>query len=357
MLHPSESTVEPSNGGQLQVREFKSPNDWDDVITTLGGGLLQSWSWGELKGRHGWQAVRLGLLSGDSALCAAQVLFKQVGPLSVGYVPRGIARVDTNQPATAAFTVALDQLCRGRRSVVCFYEPETNQCIDEGSRGLSWAPSQTVLQPLRTIKVAVGATDDELLSRMKSKTRYNVRLAERRGVTVRVGSEADLPSFYHLLQETGERDAFGIHQLGYYADTLRLLGSNAVLLIAEYESQPAAAIIVARFGAEAIYLHGASAATYQRHMPAYLVQFAAMRWAREQGCRLYDMWGIPATDDQPSVTSDEAQSLNVRDGLWGVYRFKQGFGGEVISYPGVFERVYMKPLMRLWRKFGPGIGG
>lgn len=356
MSQAAKSEPTSLDGNQLQVREFDSGPGWDRIIGDLGGGLLQSWGWGEFKSRHGWQAVRLGLVNGGNCISAAQVLFRSVGPLTVGYVPRGIASIDTSDAEAAAFTVALDRLCRRRRSVVCFFEPERCDRVDASPGDLGWESSRTVLQPLRTIKVEVDHPDEELLARMKSKTRYNVRLAERRGVTVRTGTPADLPVFYRLLQETGERDAFGIHQLDYYHDTLKLLGEGAVLLVAEYEEQPAAAIIVARFGAEAIYLHGASASAFQRHMPAYLIQFAAMRWAREQGCRLYDMWGIPETDEQPSVTSGAGNSLNVRDGLWGVYRFKQGFGGEVVSYPGVFERVYMKPMMRLWRRFGPGIG-
>lgn len=344
------------DGSQLRVREFDSSPAWDRVMGELGGGLLQSWGWGEIKSHHGWRAVRLGLMSGDNCVSAAQVLFRSVGPLTVGYVPRGIATIDASDARAAAFTIALDRLCRRRRAVVCFFEPETCDLVDTLPGDLRWEPSSTILQPLRTIKVGVDFPDDELLARMKSKTRYNVRLAERRGVTVRTGTLADLPAFYQLLQETGQRDAFGIHQLDYYQDTLTLLGEDAVLLVAEYDEQPAAAIIVARFGGEAIYLHGASAGAFQRHMPAYLIQFAAMRWAREHGCQLYDMWGIPETDEQPSVTSGDGKSLNVRDGLWGVYRFKQGFGGDVVSYPGVFERVYMGRLMRLWRRFGPGIG-
>ncbi|HLI52111.1 MAG TPA: peptidoglycan bridge formation glycyltransferase FemA/FemB family protein [Thermomicrobiaceae bacterium] len=356
MVAPTNTRSFRLQGETLRAVEFDAQSAWDRTIEALGGGLLQSWAWGELKSRHGWEAVRLGLMSGEQPVRAAQVLLRRVGPLAVGYVPRGVAGVPTDDAATAAFTLALDRTCRRRRGVVCFFEPESGQVIATDCGDLGWAPSQTVLQPLRTIKVKVDVSDDELLGRMKPKTRYNVRLAERRGVTIRLGSESDLPAFYTLLQETGRRDAFGIHEKGYYADTLRLLGENAVLLIAEYDGQPAAAIIVARFGGEAIYLHGASASAYQRHMPAYLVQYAAMRWARERGCRMYDMWGIPETDDQPSVTSGDGNALNVRDGLWGVYRFKQGFGGEIVGYPGVFERVYMKPLMRFWRRFGPGIG-
>ena len=76
-------------------------------------------------------------------------------------------------------------------------------------------------------------------------------------------------------------------------------------------------------------------------MPTYALQFAALQWARDAGCTHYDLWGIPPTDEPPDAAQGEQQ--NVRDGLWGVYRFKQGFGGDVVTYPGIFVRQY-RPL-------------
>jgi peptidoglycan pentaglycine glycine transferase (the first glycine) len=249
----------------------------------------------------------------------------------------------------------IDQVAGRDRAAIAFLEPEQMSSVQlPGDGDLAWTHSPTELQPLRTIKVPVDRTDDEILAGMKSKTRYNVRLASRRGVTVRQGTLDDIAPFYEALEETSDRDSFGIHGIEYYADMLDVFGNKSVLLLAEFEGEIAAGAIVLQHGNEAIYMFGASSREYQRHMPTHLLQFEAMRWARDRGCHTYDLWGIPATDTPP----DEARGgdLNVRSGLWGVYRFKQGFGGETVSYPGVYERHYYPRLIKLWRRFRPGIG-
>lgn len=333
------------------------PGPWEQSIEQLHGSLLQSWRWGELKSRHSWSPVRLLLSADDHPLLAAQVLFRRFGPLSVAYVPRGPAGTDLNPAVTAMLTTALDHVCKRRNAAIVFVEPD-HCSLPLPTRGaLGWSSSQAVFQPKRTIKVRVDRPDDLLLQQMKPKTRYNVRLAERRGVTVRMGTLADLPGVYRLMQETAERNAFGIHSLEYYQDVLKTFGPDVALFVAEIEGDLAAAVVAIRQHQEAVYMYGASTARHQRHMPAYLVQFEAMRWARELGCEWYDLWGIPDSDLPPADAEDsDGKNLNVRSGLWGTYRFKQGFGGEVVSYSSVYERVYLRPAVELWRRFRPGLG-
>jgi lipid II:glycine glycyltransferase (peptidoglycan interpeptide bridge formation enzyme) len=182
---------------------------------------------------------------------------------------------------------------------------------------------------------------------MKAKTRYNVGLAERRGVTVYLGTTAELPAFYALLEATAKRDRFYIRPIGYYADVLEAFGSDAALLLAEYEGELLGGIVVVAFGAEATYLYGASSNEHRNLMPTYFLQWRGMIWARERGCRRYDLWGIPkdaAAESEP----DEGEG-----GLWGVYRFKQGFGGEKLSYAGAFDYVYSPVRYGLMRRFTP----
>lgn len=345
----------PLLAAAVTARLVEDADEWDAVVDRLSGSLLQSWRWGDFKSRHGWSAQRLLLTSDDEPCVAAQVLFRHLGPFTAAYVPRGPAINSSSPLICMALTLALDRICRARRAAALFLEPDGALPALPVGGSLAWQPSETQFQPLRTIKVRADRSDDELLAAMKPKTRYNVRLAERRGVAVRQGTVADLPRFYRLLQETSSRDEFGIHRVEYFRDLLDGLGPAAALLIAEYEREIAAGIIVARQRQEAIYLYGASSTALQRHMPAYLIQYAGLRWAREQGCRWYDLWGIPASDEPPDG-AEEGTNLNIRSGLWGVYRFKQGFGGETVSYPGVFERVYARPLVTLWRRFGPALG-
>ncbi len=351
MIASTESTLLPVS----DVKEVSDASFWDDAVTDLSGHLLQTWRWGEFKSLHGWTPVRI-LLPGDyRPKVAAQLLFRRVGPFSVAYVPRGPLAGELTMGEVAEFTRAVDDACRRRRTIAVLIEPETSELPLSLGRSALWKANDVLIQPRRTIKVRVGVSDNDLLSNMKSKTRYNVRLAQRRGVTVRRGGVREVPLFYQLLQETSERDGFGIHAVDYFDDLMRVFGDEAALFIAEFEGEPAAGLLALRGGDEAIYMYGATRSEFQRHMPAYLIQFEAMQWARKSGCALYDLWGIPATDEPPADAVDSSGTVNVRDGMWGVYRFKQGFGGDVVSYPGLFERVYLKPLMTAWRMLRPNL--
>jgi peptidoglycan pentaglycine glycine transferase (the first glycine) len=339
----------------VRVQHISDAERWNEAVGNLNGGFLQSWQWGEFKALHGWAAIRLLASRNNAPSAGAQVLIKSMGPASVLYIPRGPVIRDQDPEALSALTIAIDALAEQHRAVIAFAEPDSSLGRGMPPHGkLAWQPSSVELQPLRTIKVRVDRDDDDILAAMKNKSRYNVRLAGRRGVTVRNGDISEIALFYELLQETSDRDAFGIHSVEYYADMLGIFEDSAALLLAEYEGELAAGAIVLKHGTEAIYMFGASSRAYQRHMPTHLLQFEAMKWARSHGCTWYDLWGIPSTDEPPN----EAQSddLNVRSGLWGVYRFKQGFGGEVFTYPGVLERQYYPSLVKLWRKFRPGPG-
>jgi peptidoglycan pentaglycine glycine transferase (the first glycine) len=337
------------------VKHVDDASSWDASIARLGGHLLQTWNWGEFKSLHGWIPVRLILESENQPRIAAQILFRGVGPFAAAYVPRGPLASDLSPGELAAFTQAIDVECRKRRGIAILIEPETAGLpMSLGSSAL-WTPNDVIVQPRRTIKVCVQNSDDELLGRMKPKTRYNVRLAQRRGVTVRRGGIQDIPSFYRLLEETAARDEFGIHAIDYFDDLVRVFGDDSALFIAEYDDEPAAGLLALRTPREVIYMYGATRSEHQRHMPAYLIQFRAMQWARDSGCQMYDFWGIPASDTPPDDRADSGSSINIRDGMWGVYRFKQGFGGDVVSYPGMYERVYAKPLMRAWRTLRPNL--
>jgi lipid II:glycine glycyltransferase (peptidoglycan interpeptide bridge formation enzyme) len=140
------------------------------------------------------------------------------------------------------------------------------------------------------------------------------------------------------MQATGERDQFGIHNLEYYQRAFnRFKPAGACeLLLAEFDSEPLAALMVFTAGKRSWYLYGASASLYRERMPTYLLQWEAMKWARSVGCTQYDLWGIPDHDQEILETEFSHRS----DGLWGIYRFKRGFGGTVHRSAGSWDRVY-----------------
>jgi lipid II:glycine glycyltransferase (peptidoglycan interpeptide bridge formation enzyme) len=184
---------------------------------------------------------------------------------------------------------------------------------------------------------------------MKPKTRYNIGLAERRGVTVDAAGLVDLPAFYTLLEETAKRDRFYIRPIEYYAEVLEAFGADATLLLAKYDGTLLGGIVVVTFGDEATYLYGASSNEHRNLMPTYLLQWQGMMWAMGRGCSRYDLWGIPKEAADDSGENDDERV----DGLWGVYRFKQGFGGRRVSYAGAFDYVYAPLRYNVMRRLVP----
>jgi len=313
--------------------------EYDARVRGMHGSILQFAAWGAFKERHGWQVARE---AGDGF--AVQLLLKRKYAVTIGYVPRGPAVDWSDAASVGGCLAALERLCTREGAALVLIEPDASFSSDLNLTRFGFTRTNLSVQPLRTIIVRCDRDDDALLAAMKQKTRYNVRLAAKRGVTVRQGSADDLPAFWSLLRTTATRDAFGIHTLDYYTDLLRFFPppDQGALLCAEYDGEVVAAAILLRGGPTAIYLAGASSDTHRAHMPTYALQYAALRWARDVGCTHYDLWGIPPTDAPPDTAQGEQQ--NVRDGLWGVYRFKQGFGGDVVSYPGIFVR-FCRPVI------------
>jgi lipid II:glycine glycyltransferase (peptidoglycan interpeptide bridge formation enzyme) len=191
---------------------------------------------------------------------------------------------------------------------------------------------------------------------MKQKTRYNIRLALRKGVIVQPSADLDL--FYRLLDATGQRDQFGIHSVVYYRRAYELFHprGEGELLLAQFEGEVLAALMAFAHGERAWYFYGASAGQRRDLMPTYLIQWEAMRWARARGCTEYDLWGVPDVDQQVL----ESQFTARADGLWGVYRFKRGFGGQLHRAAGPWDRVYRDSFYKVylwWLRKGSGERG
>jgi len=250
----------------------------------------------------------------------------------------------------------VDAICKKRRAV--FIKIEFDEWIgDTPSFDTSHAALRTSMhniQPPRTLIVDITGTEDEILARMKQKTRYNIRLAGKKGATVRTWD--DLPSFHEMMLVTGGRDGFGVHSLAYYRRAYELFHPTGMveLLVAEYGGRPLAALMVFARGKRAWYMYGASNDQERNRMPTYLLQWEAMRWARSKGAEEYDLWGVPDEDEETL----EAQFTERSDGLWGVYRFKRGFGGELRRAVQTMDRVYNPFLYKLylWRMAGRETG-
>ena len=315
-----------------------SAQEWQSYTSRqLEMHLLQSGAWGDLKSRFGWQVERV--IRGENG---AQILFRRLPlGLTLAYIPKGPLG-----PDWTGLWPEIDRLCKKRHAILLKVEPDLWAPIPETMRlpfASGFTPGQLTIQPARTILVDLSGSPEEILGRMKQKTRYNIHLAEKKGVAVHPSQDFDV--FYRLMTSTGQRDGFGVHNRQYYEQAYRVFASSGAcnLLQADYGGQPLAAVMVFAAGKRACYFYGASNDLERNRMPAYLLQWKAMLWARERGCQEYDLWGIPDEDEQTL----ESQFEERHDGLWGVYRFKRGFGGRIARSAGAWERVY-RPL---WYQF------
>ena len=330
---------------------------WDAFIERRADGhVLQTSAWAKLKSRFGWSASRVAVLDREQAVAGASVLFRRL-PLGLGaiaYVPKGPLVDWDNAPLVSALFDGLDTLCRAHRAFVLKLEPDSKESSPFALCSSSFVPRSgpsSFVQPRRTILLDLAKTEDELLAAMHQKTRYNIRLAARKGVVVREGTTDDLPAFNMLMQATGERDGFGVHSAEYYRAAFELFVPHdwARLFVADIVDAspsvgPVAAIMVFAFGSKAWYMYGASSNEHRERMPNHALQWEAIRWARSRGCATYDLWGVPDEDE----ATLEARYLERNDGLWGVYRFKRGFGGRLVRYVGAFDHVYNPLLYRAY---------
>ena len=326
-----------------------SITDWNNFLTNYPNAhILQTGEWGELKSTFGWEPVRVILDDG----VGAQILFRRLPlGLTLAYLPKPVGS-DQMSVFSDQFWTEVDAVCRQRRAV--FLKIESDMWEDDSSSldtsHFALRTSTHNIQPPRTIIVDLQETEDNILARMKQKTRYNIRLAAKKGVTVRPWD--DLPAFHQMMLVTGGRDGFGVHSREYYQRAYDLFhpAGMAELLVAEYESKPLAALMVFAHGKRAWYVYGASNDQERNRMPTYLLQWEAMRWARSKGAEEYDLWGVPDADEETLETHFTKRS----DGLWGVYRFKRGFGGEVKRAAQAMDRVYNPLLYKLylWRMAG-----
>lgn len=343
--------------------------NWNRLIAQIPGAhLLQTWEWANIKASFGWQPLPLtwsrSQTSADGTaseslpgkpVAAAMVLKRQVlrGALArrlcILYVPKGPHLQWNEQNLRRQVLDDLQALARRHRAILIKIDPDVE--LGRGAtaseadsahldgHGLSqelgrrsWRFSSDQIQFRNTVLVDLNLPEEALLQRMKPKTRYNVRLAQRKGVTTRPAVRAEVPQLYRMYAETSQRDGFVIRKQEYYQRVwetfLRPFVDHsqpcAEALVAEVEGEPVAAIFLFYYARRAYYLYGMSRAAHREKMPNHLLQWEAIRAARRQGCLTYDLWGAPDrfAEDDP---------------LWGVYRFKEGLGGEVVRTVGAWD--------------------
>ena len=339
-------------------------NSWNQDIAQLpGANFLQTSEWAAVKAQVGWEKEELTWKDEDGKLTAAAMLLTRstrllkVGPrMNIDYIPRGPLMDWTNQPLVARVIADLEQTARARELVFLKIDPEVLIRMDSEkatdnphevqelltARGWRCSPEQ--IQFKNTMLLHLDGEESDWLTRMKQKTRYNLRLAQKNGILVRKATMKDLPLLYRMFAETARRDNFIIRSEAYYLDVWSrfMQAGMAEGLIAEFAGQPIAGMVLMFFGSRAWFVYGMSTSQHREKMPNYLLQWEAMRLAREKGCTTYDLWGAPDTPD-PS------------DPMFGVYRFKEGLGAELVYTIGAWDFPLKPALYRLYHHVIPRV--
>ncbi len=319
------------------IKELNNSELNNFVGTQQYSQFLQSSVWADFQKKLGNQIWQIAYLENEQILGSAVEIEKKLpAGFSYLYLPRGPIVSDqvANQDKVAQILlkgVRDISIQTAKKNEIFFrIEPVVNLKLEKLEKIKSIQPQQTLLLDL-------NKSEEDLLKEMHQKTRYNIRLARKKGVVI---EKAENPLekfglFEKLIQETAARDKFTPHSVDYYQKMLEALGEKAQLWIAKYQDQVLVANLIVNFGDTVTYLHGASSNQHRNLMAPHLLQWEQIKWAQQNNFKYYDFWGISETDSR-----------------WaGFTRFKKGFGGQVKDFPGTFDLVYNQRMYRLYNFF------
>ena len=303
--------------------------------------FTQTSAWAQVKTFWDWRGI--SVWQGDQIIATMLVLIR---PLPLGfsllYAPRGPVCDRNSHEIWNELMEALKRLARQEHALLIHIDPDeadSNEAFRSMMLQLGFIEKADEgfgnIQPQYVFRLQLkGRTKEDIYQAFCAKTRYNIGLSLRKGVTVREYSGADripdfiLKNFYSLMQITGERDHFFIRGQEYFVGLMKALKDDAQIYIAYLHGQPIAGTIEVFCGNKAWYLYGASANEHRNVMPNYLLQWIMIQEAIERGCDLYDFRGVPGN---PST----------EDPLYGLYRFKKGFSGTYTKFTGLFTYKFM----------------
>ena len=313
----------------MELLELKTENE---LVAFNKNEFLQSWTWGEIQKKAGLEIRRYGLREINKI---GQV--KNLAAITLIKLDLGSAYFYWSAPRGPIFNLSIleGKEAEERTSEILSFLFTEIKKIDGRALFLRIEPSlrkldnlkiiykKTLdLQPAQTLVLDLKKDEEQLLKEMQPKTRYNLRLAQKKGVLIREGDINDLSEFWRLMTLTGERDAFRLHSFDHYENLLKSGQGKIKLFLAVFNKQNIAAGLFSFYGETVTYMHGASDNEFRNVMAPYLLQWSLALQAKKEGYKYYDFFGI-----------DEKK--------WpGVTRFKKGFGGKEISYAGTYDLIF-----------------
>lgn len=304
----------------LRVLDESFETQYNELVTHV----IQSWQWGEFRKSLGIPVIRYGLFEGNNLKQAFQISFHKIPLLqkTVGYLPKGPF-------PDSEIAQALNKISKEQNCVFIKTEPD----VEIGAEGKIDSRFKKSLKPLfakYNFVLDLSASEEELLKNMHQKTRYNIRVAQKKGVKIRIGEDAEyLKTYLGLYFDTTKRQGYYGHNEIYHTKVWETFSkSNQVkFVIAEYQKTPAVAWMLLIFNDTLYYPYGGSSHLYREVMASNLVAWEAIKLGKKLGLKYFDMWGALGPDANP------------KDPWFGFHRFKQGYGGRLVEYLGSFDLV------------------
>jgi peptidoglycan pentaglycine glycine transferase (the first glycine) len=356
-------------GYQMWVSDECESPEWDAFLReTPGGHYVQTSLWAQVKATLGWRAVRIVVRQDERIVAGAQLLVRPVAAsMAVGYVPRGPLIAVADPRLTELVLYELLQIAKECRVQYLSVQPPCNgQALARDLANWGFVASLREVEPTATTILDLRKELIQLLRDMKLRTRYNVRLSERKGIKTREGTSADISTFYQLLRSTALRHRFSTHDEHYFLKLWQVLEprGHAKLFLAEYDGEAVCGLFTVTFAKTVYCWRAAWSGRYGNRRPNEAVHWAAISWSKSIGYQFYDFEGIDPRVARALVQGNGVEGSPDPDGLEKspasptsetVSSFKLGFGGRIELSPGAYDYV-PNPLLRgAYRAVAPRI--
>jgi lipid II:glycine glycyltransferase (peptidoglycan interpeptide bridge formation enzyme) len=334
----------------ISQREKQS---WNDFIKhSPNGHIYQSYEWGEVMRNSGWRPLRLIVEDKRKIKACVSILMKKIPltPLSIFYCPRGPVVDYLDRKTLQCLIEGINEIASVSKAVFLQIVPhalsedsEISEALDKYNfKKIDKQGLLRLTEALRVYRINLSKSEEEIMAKMKRKTRYSVRLSQKRGVEVKQGKTLDdLKLFYNMLKSTSKRKKFAVRKFSYFRVIWDQMSRNGIakLFFSTYKKELLSTALIFKFGNICWYMYGASEVKHRNVMASYALQWHIIKWAKRNGCKWYDLRGVPSFN--PPETHEG----------FGIYLFKRGFGGVPHTFAGDFYYIFKKNIYKIW-EFG-----
>lgn len=331
---------------QLVVSYEIEDSDWDAFLAeTPGGHHVQTSLWAQVKALLGWRTARVVVRRDEQIVAGAQILIRSLPVFgAIGYISKG-PLFASDDPALVELVIKeLHQIAKAHHIQYLALQPPNNgQALASQLPDWGFQPISTEMMPTATALIYLTKNLDVILADMNPTTRYNIRLGQRKEVTVREGTEHDLHTYHHILTLTGQRQNFSVFPKEYYLEMWRVFSPHGYikLFLAEYKGEVVSAQLAIPFGDTVINKLSVWSGRYGNRRPNEVLQWSTIEWAKSEGYQYYDLEGIKP-EAAKAILNQEPLPDSLRQT---VTSFKLGFSKDVILFPGAYAHIH-NPYLR-----------